>query len=449
MVATSSVEFRILQPFKAAAALSSANKIECARDKSLTHRAIIFSAMATGKSEIMFPLMGEDCLSTVGVFKALGVGFQVEKNLIIVDSKGWDAWQSPVQPVDFGNSGTTARLLIGVFAATPGLVVTCAGDESLSKRPMGRVVSLLRKAGADIDGKDHGNYLPLTIRGKKLSPLHHTFDKASAQVKSAVILAGINIIGKTSITLPSGGRDHTEKMLQQRHAKLAVDSKNGEELITIEGTFRPPAGTFVVPVDPSSAAFFGVLAALLPRGKILLNDVLNNATRCGFVEVLRDMGVSIAANLPANSDQEFLEPVLDLAITAGSPLKGVVVKAEKIPTLIDEVPVLAVAAMFAKGESRFHDLKELRVKESDRLELTAELIRAGGGSVKIVGDDLIVGGGLAEATPFIFDPHGDHRLAMAAAVLATRASGPCKVLNPSCVDVSFPGFFNLLGQFTS
>jgi 3-phosphoshikimate 1-carboxyvinyltransferase len=422
--------------------------LECPPDKSITHRSVIFASMAKGTSEIRKPLMGADCRSTMAAFRALGVTFfhrGDSTDSIVVESPGWDGWVSPVTPLDFGNSGTTARLLTGVFAASPHLFVTAFGDESLSHRPMGRVTKPLRKMGATLLGRKDAAYLPLGIQGGVLSSAHHEVDKASAQVKSALILAGLNIQGETSVTLPAGGRDHTEKMLKSLGAQLTVRFSGKEEIITVKGPFRPAPQVFAVPGDPSSAAFFMVLGALRLSGQLTMKNVLVNDTRTGFLKVLRKMGVRVEST-PAREGGGLLEPVCDLTVTGGATLSSVETEPDDAPSMIDEIPILAVCALFAKGTSVFRGLGELRVKESDRLAKVIDLLKTAGGKAWAEGDDLYVEGLPGKVGPFSFDPAKDHRLAMAASVLARRAHGPCKILDPECVDVSFPNFYSALAQ---
>lgn len=418
----------------------------CPPDKSITHRSVMFAAMAQGESQILSPLMGADCRSTMAVFRALGVEIIEESpSGVRVISPGWDGWRSPEVPLDFGNSGTTARLLTGVFAASDGLFVTCFGDASLSKRPMGRVVTPLRSIGARIMGREDGRLLPMAILGSCLAPGEHVIDKASAQVKSALILAGLHISGDTVVNLPRGSRDHTEKMLQALGAKIEVSGAGTSlETIRLRGPFRPLPRCYKVPGDPSSAAFLAAIAAL-SSGSITIRAMLDNPTRTGFLTVLQRLGVKISKSAPL-ANPNTLEPMVDLAVTGGQPLHAVDMEPELAPTLIDEIPVLAVVALFARGTSRFRGLAELRVKESDRLAKTIELLRCAGGNAHAEGDDLIVEGGLSLAKSFRYDPDWDHRLAMAAGVLAKYAQGPCTIQDPDCVRVSFPGFFELVSS---
>ncbi len=417
--------------------------ILCGRDKSLTHRAVMFAAMADGTSHIQKPLLGADCLSTMGCFRALGVSIeQKSPDLIQVSSGGVKSFRTPSVELDCGNSGTTARLLTGILPAQEGLRAVLIGDESLSQRPMRRIVEPLRRMGAVIFGKDDGNLMPLDIRGRALEPWAHEVDKASAQIKSSLILAGLFCNGVSSVNLPSGSRDHTERMLAKMGAKIESTEAEGRQQVLLEGPFLPKPGIFVIPVDPSSAAFFTVLGLLRSDGVLTLPEVLDNPTRTGFLSALRRMSDGVRSE--AETSEGFVEPTMTLTVYGGQPLTGTRISAAEVPTLVDEIPILAVAAAFAEGPSHFAGLSELRVKESDRLTKTAELLKLAGADVRIEGDDLHIAGGLKEVQAFRYDPLGDHRLAMAAAVLARRSEKPCCILDPECVRVSFPDFFETL-----
>lgn len=418
--------------------------LSCPPDKSITHRSVIFASMAQGTSHILSPLLGADCRSTMGVFRALGAKIEDTPTGVHVSSPGWDHLQSPIVPLDFGNSGTTARLLTGMFAATPGLFVSCFGDASLSNRPMSRVVTPLRAIGARISGRDQAKVLPLAIEGTQLQPGHHFVDKASAQVKSALLLAGLNIDGETAVSLPLGSRDHTEKMLKALGAKVTVgvDSQHGQEHIRVVGRFRPQARRYRVPGDPSSAAFLAAVAAL-SNGRLQIKGMLDNATRTGFLNILKRLGVRIETT-PCPDDPDVLEAMVDLTVHGGNELIAVDIEPELAPSYIDEVPILAVVALFAKGKTRLRGLGELRVKESDRLAKTIELLSKAGGKAFADGDDLLIEGPLSQARRFVYAPDWDHRLAMAAGVLAKFADGPCLIADPDCTQVSFPGFFDVL-----
>ncbi len=418
-------------------------KVLCGRDKSLTHRAVMFAALAKGETIIREPLLGADCLSTMSCFRALGVQIDaIDAKTIRVKSDGFAAFRSPTVDLDCGNSGTTARLISGILAAQPGLKLRLIGDSSLSTRPMRRVVDPLKKMGAHIEGKDQGNFLPLSIIGQNLEAAAHEVDKASAQVKSALLLAGLFCKGTTSVHLPAGSRDHTERMLQRMGAQLTSQQDGGWEKVSIQGPFAPPPGQYMIPVDPSSAAFFCVLGLLRKGGTLLLPEVLDNPTRTGFLRVLARM--SSALQTEAVSDQRFVEPIMQLQIQAGKTLKATDIASSEVPTLVDEIPILAVAAAFADGPSVFHGLEELRVKESDRLSKTAELLQLAGAEVSVQGDSLRIAGRLREVKGFTYDSVGDHRLAMAAAVMARQSKKPCCILDSECVGVSFPDFYEVL-----
>ena len=415
----------------------------CGRDKSLTHRAVMFAALAKGETIVREPLLGADCLSTMSCFRALGVQIEaLDSTSIRVRSEGFVSFRTPAVDLDCGNSGTTARLISGILAAQPGLKVRLIGDSSLSSRPMRRVVDPLRKMGAQFEGKDEGNFLPLIIHGKALQATTHEVDKASAQVKSAILLAGLFCVGETSVRLPNGSRDHTERMLQHMGANLTTDLENGWETVRLQGPFAPPNGRYRIPVDPSSAAFFCVLGLLRKGGQLTLPEVLDNPTRTGFLKVLKRM--SMALSTVSDPHQQFVEPIMQLKITGGTRLKPTDIEASEVPTLVDEIPILAVAAAFADGPSVFHGLEELRVKESDRLSKTAELLRLAGAEVSVQGDSLKIAGRLREVLPFTYDSVGDHRLAMAAAVMARQSKKPCCILDSECVGVSFPDFYRVL-----
>ena len=424
-----------------------AKSLSCGRDKSLTHRAVIFGSMASGHSKIHHALLGADCWATIDAFRALGVKIEVDQALGSIDiiSKGMSAFTSPKTALDCANSGTTARLLIGLFAGIDGLEVCLVGDESLSKRPMDRVIKPLQAMGASITANGPKGYMPVKITGKTLHPAEIEVDKASAQVKSAILLAAANTHGKTRIKLPVGSRDHTERFLKAHGTDCTIEQTEKWETLSITGPFdHLPAIDVSIPVDPSSTAFFAVLCAIHPGTKLTLADTLANETRLGYLKVLKRMGLNVTTT-PSKST--FIEAAVDLNLNSSQQLLGTKISQNDIPTLIDEVPVLAVAAAFAKGESEFEGLQELRIKESDRLEKTYELLTLAGAEASIKGERLLIKGGLTAAKPFTFDPANDHRLAMAAAIIATRSSGECQILNPKCVNVSFPDFFDVLTSF--
>ncbi len=422
--------------------------VDCGRDKSLTHRAIMFSSLAQGDSEIDNPLLGADCISTIDCFRKLGVQIEVQGRSVKISSPGFQLFQSSESSLDCGNSGTTARLLLGLFAGINGLKVTLTGDKSLSKRPMDRVVEPLRQTGAIFAGESGAKYLPITIEGQNLKATNYTINKSSAQVKSALMLAHLPTTGKITVTLPAGSRDHTEKMLIQMGANCQSSVNQGIETVIFTGPFYPHGQKYNIPVDPSSAAFFSVLGLLRPKGKTLIPDVLNNPTRTGYLNALMRMSSHIKCQKAATGNL-FVEATMNLDVEGSFPLVGTDISAAEIPTLVDEIPILAVAAAFASSPSRFSGLSELRIKESDRLAKTYELLQAAGARCSIEGDDLVIFGGLKQANSFHFNPEEDHRMAMAAAIIACFAKSPCKILDEECVAVSFPNFFEELKKFES
>ena len=421
----------------------------CGRDKSLTHRSVMFASLAVGESRVEWPLLGADCLSTINCFRALGVEISVDADsngTIKIKSPGARGLRSPVQVLDCGNSGTTARLLTGILSALPGMNATLVGDSSLSRRPMDRIAEPLRELGADVVGQTTHCYMPLTVTGCQLLPRAVSATKASAQIKSAVILAGMLSRGPFSITLPKGGRDHTERMLRQLGADLSSKVTDTFEEITIVGPFSPPPQTYFIPVDPSSAAFLAVLGLLRRGGKVTLPDVLDNPTRSGFIRILQEMAGVDAVSFKGLAAGKFIEAVGTLTVHGGQQLMGASITSDFVPTLVDEIPILAVAAAFACSPSRFSGLGELRVKESDRLAKTCELLHLAGAKARIEGDDLCIDGGLSSVKPFVYDTREDHRLAMAATILAQKATGPCVISDPECVSVSFPHFFDVIDE---
>lgn len=412
----------------------------CGRDKSLTHRAIMFGSLADGQSRIINPLLGADCLSTISCFEALGVQFEV-KDEIKIDSQGYSSFTSPKTPLDCGNSGTTARLIMGILSALPNLRTTLIGDESLSKRPMKRVIDPLKSMGAKISA-EKDDFLPLTIEGQSLKAVDHEISKASAQIKSCLLLAALFTKGISRIRLPKGSRDHTERVLEKMGAVMGTRIEGDMESIWIKGPFPAKPIDVAIPVDPSSAAFFAVLGLLRKKGEIIMPELLDNDTRTGFIRVLKRMCDGLL--LESAASQNFIEPISTLTVTGGLRLQGTTIEEAEVPTLVDEIPILAVAAAFAETPSLFKGLSELRVKESDRLELTAKLLDAAGAKCEIRGDDLWIAGGLRTVKAFESDSHGDHRLAMAAAILARLCEKPCCILDSECVRVSFPNFYEAL-----
>ena len=411
-------------------------------DKSISLRSLILGALAVGETRITGMLEGEDALSTAKAMQALGA--QVERT-------GEQAWRimgvgvggfaQPRAPLDFGNSGTGCRLAMGAVAGCP-ISATFDGDASLRTRPMRRILDPLEKFGARTIEQTEGGRLPLTMKGA-LDPIPVIYEVPvpSAQVKSAVLLAGLAAPGTTTVIENEATRDHTEKMLKHFGAHLRSDEygKHGRR-ITLTGQPELEGAPVAVPADPSSAAFPMVAALIVPGSEIFLDGVMTNPLRSGLLTTLKEMGAAIET---LTSRHDGGEDVADLLVKAG-PLKGVDVPAERAPTMIDEYPILAVAASFAEGETRMRGLKELRVKESDRLEATAALLRNNGVKVEIDGDDLIVQGKGAAPGGGLVATHMDHRIAMSALVLGTASAEPVKVDDAAFIATSFPGFADMM-----
>jgi 3-phosphoshikimate 1-carboxyvinyltransferase len=400
-------------------------------DKSLTHRALMFAALAPGISRIEGALTSLDARSTARVLRQLGVALGALRRGAPVMVRGRARFRRPVSRLDCGNSGTTTRLMLGLLAAHP-FAAELTGDRSLRRRPMRRVTVPLARMGARFEELAGGDGLPLRVRGGRLEALEYELPVSSAQIKSALLLAGV--VGGVPVSLrePHGtSRDHTERML--RAFGYTLSDRNGWVDFAPTGALR--AFEFRVPGDPSSAAFVVGAAALAQGGSLRVEGVGVNPTRIGFVHVLRRMGVPIAIE---NEELRQGEPVADL-IAGPAPLQATQVGAGEIPALIDEIPLLAVVASRARGTTVFRQVGELRVKESDRLGLIAANLRALGAQAAVVGDDLHVEGGEAPPRGGIHTA-GDHRLAMAFAVLGTLPGARVRMDDMRCAEVSFPNF---------
>ena len=406
-------------------------------DKGMSHRALLFAAMAAGRSQIDGLARGEDVGRTRAALRALGVTVTDghRAGSVVVDGRGVDAFTEPTDVIDCGNSGTSIRLLAGLLAGRPFLSVL-SGDASLVQRPMARVTTPLRAMGAHLDGRVDGTLPPLVVRGGGLSGCTHHLVVASAQVKTALLLAGLQATGTTEVVEPAASRDHTERMLTALGAPITrVDDR----------TVRVTAGApnpfeFTVPGDPSSAAFWVVAATITPGSDLVVEDVALNPARTAFVGVLARMGAAIDV---VETGEQLGEPVGELRVTSSS-LQGTVVEGAEIPGVIDEIPVLAVAAACAEGVTEFRDAAELRVKESDRIATVAELLTNLGVGVEPGDDRLVVRGG--RLRPGAVDSHGDHRIAMAAAVAAGAIEGETRVRGWRAVATSYPEFAEHLGQ---
>ena len=431
------------RPLTAKAAAPLAGAIRVAGDKSISHRALMFAALAIGRTRIDGLLEGEDVLRTAAAMRALGAGVEShEAGLWFVDGAGLGGLREPDDVLDMGNSGTAARLLTGILASHP-IFSVMTGDASLRRRPMGRVIEPLRETGATFHARG-GSRLPLAIMGAANAlPLEHRMTVASAQVKSAILLAGLNARGHTRVEEPVPTRDHSENMLRHFGADVLVEHDGGGRIITLAGQPILRAADVVVPGDPSSAAFPLVAALLVPGSRITVHGVGLNPLRTGLFAVLRDMGARLTVE---GESIQGGEPVGDITVEA-SDLRAVDVPPGRAPSMIDEYPILAVGCAHATGTSRLRGLAELRVKESDRLSATASLLQVNGVRVEIEGDDLIVhgvggpppGGGHVET-------HMDHRLAMSALVLGCATRDAVAIDDAAIIDTSFPGFVTLMNQ---
>ena len=410
-------------------------------DKSISIRALILGALAVGETRIGGLLEGEDVINTVQTLRALGA--QVERTgerRWLVRGVGVGGFAEPAGTLDFGNSGTGCRLMLGAVAGCP-VTATFDGDASLRKRPMRRVLDPLERIGARTLASADGR-LPLTLAGAR-DPIPIVFRPPvpSAQLKSAALLAGLAAPGETVVIEAEATRDHTEKMLTHFGAQVRVEPEGGNgRRITLIGQPELVPEPIVVPADPSSAAF-PVIAALIARGSdVILDGVMMNPLRTGLITTLCEMGASIEE---LDRRKEGGEDVADLRVRSGV-LRAVEVPAERAPSMIDEYPVLAVAAAFAEGTTVMRGLKELRVKESDRLAATAALLRGNGVAVDIEGDDLLVHGNGRAAGGGVVTTHMDHRIAMAAMVLGLASDKPVQIDDGTFIATSFPGFVELM-----
>ncbi|GEN53922.1 3-phosphoshikimate 1-carboxyvinyltransferase [Halobacillus faecis] len=405
-------------------------------DKSISHRSVIFSALAQGTSVITNFLTGEDCLRTVEAFRLMGVNIEQAGNKITVHGKGLSHLREPSQPINFGNSGTTARLMSGVLAGLP-LFTTAFGDESLSKRPMDRVIQPLRVMGADIQGREHDSLLPLAFRGKKLEGARHELTVKSAQVKSALLLAGMLAEGETEVIELGETRNHTEMLLPEFGVDVEVEGRS----IKIKGGQEPSASDIKVPGDISSAAFFLVAASIVPDSELVIRDVGLNPTRDGIVKALKGMGANIEVQVHTHIGSE---PVGDIVVRH-SPLKGMTLEGDLIPNVIDEIPILALAATQAEGKTIIKDAEELRYKETDRIKAVVETLSLLGADIEAQEDGMIIQGG----TPLnggTIDSYGDHRIGMMGAIASLICEREVTVQNKECINISYPSFFTDLNQ---
>ncbi|MCQ5130189.1 3-phosphoshikimate 1-carboxyvinyltransferase [Butyricicoccus faecihominis] len=403
-------------------------------DKSISHRAVMLGALASGETRITGFLMGEDCLSTIDCFRKMGVEIEINDTEVVVHGVGLHGLSEPEGPLYTGNSGTTTRLICGILAGQP-FTVTVSGDASIQKRPMGRVIGPLREMGARIHGRDD-NFCPLTLYPSELYGMEYTLPVASAQLKSAILLAGLYAEGQTTVIEPTPSRDHTERMFRA----LGVEIETNGNVITLDPPEDLHAIDIAVPGDISSAAFFLAAGAIVPGSELTIQGVGVNPTRTGVIDVLRAMG----ADITESNHLDGAEPVCDLTVRH-SALHGTEIGGPIIPRLIDELPVIAVAAAFAKGTTVIRDAAELKVKESNRIAaMVTELVKAGV-DIEETADGMIIRGGKT-VRGADFATYGDHRIAMSLAVLALAADGASRIADPEVVSISYPGFFDTLDR---
>ncbi|NLL77271.1 MAG: 3-phosphoshikimate 1-carboxyvinyltransferase [Clostridiales bacterium] len=400
-------------------------------DKSISHRAVMFGSLALGTTEITNFLQGADCLSTIDCFRRLGIDIENEADTIIIHGRGLDGLAAPSSILDAGNSGTTTRLISGILAAQP-FESILTGDESIQKRPMKRIMEPLSMMGADILSLRGNDCAPLRITGKKLHGIHYYSKIASAQVKSAILLAGLYADSVTKVTEPTISRNHSEIMLRTFGANVRTEGTTA----VIEPRPALKGAKIQIPGDISSAAYFIAAGLIVPGSDILIKNVGINPTRDGIIKVAKAMG----GNITLLNESHAGEPTADLHVTY-SELHGITIEGDIIPTLIDEIPIIAIMAATAKGTTVIKDAFELKVKESNRIDATVQNLSSMGCKVTGTDDGMIIRGG-GNLTGSVIDPHADHRIAMSFAVASLIAQGENEILNSDCVSISYPSFYS-------
>ena len=405
-------------------------------DKSISHRAVMFGSISDGRTNISGFLTGEDCLSTISCFKKMGIEIEVCGTDVVVHGKGLHGLSSPEGILDVGNSGTTIRLLTGLLC---GQDFNCklTGDNSIQKRPMERVAVPLREMGADISGriKDNKLFAPVNVKGKKLKGISYAMNVASAQVKSAILLASLYADGQTEIIEPEPTRNHTEIMLNY----LGADIKRDGNKIISSPVKELYAKEIHVPGDISSAAYFLVTGTICKNSEITINNVGVNPTRTGIISVLHEMGANISVE---NKRVVCGEPVADIHVKY-SKLKGITIGGDIIPSLIDEIPVIAVAASLAEGKTVIKDAGELKVKESNRIKTIVCELKKLGADIEETEDGMVING-VNRLKGNVCESYGDHRIAMSIAVAALASQGETTIKGMECADISFPGFYDYI-----
>ena len=400
-------------------------------DKSISHRSVMFGSIAKGTTEIHNFLDGADCLSTIGCFRRMGIDIENKNGVVTVQGKGMHGLAAPAETLDCGNSGTTTRLISGILAPQ-NFDVTLTGDESIQKRPMKRIIDPLSQMGAKIESVNGNGCAPLHITGSPLHGIHYNSPVASAQVKSSILLAGLYADGETRVTEPYISRDHSERMLSAFGADIHTEGTTA----ILQPAKQLYGQKIQVPGDISSAAFFIAAGLIVPDSEILIKNVGINPTRDGILRVCKAMNADIEL---LNVNTASGEPTADLLVRSGK-LTGTAIEGAIIPTLIDELPVIAAMACYAEGTTVIRDAAELKVKESNRIAVMVENLTAMGADVTETEDGMIIHGG-KPLHGAVIDSKKDHRIAMTFAVAALGASGETEILDADCVNISYPGFY--------
>jgi len=403
-------------------------------DKSISHRAVMFGAISEGITEITGFLKGNDCMSTISCLKKLGINIEISGDKVIVYGKGLNGLSEPAEILDAGNSGTTIRLMSGILAAQP-FSCEITGDSSIKKRPMNRVITPLSLMGAKIKGINKDGFAPLHIEGTKLKAMEYKLPVASAQVKSAILLASLFADKPTTVIEPVASRNHTEIMLNYFGAD--IKNENGKIISApVKQLYGKPV---VVPSDISSAAFFMVAGLIIPDSHIIIRNVGVNETRTGIIDALKKMGGNIKV---INQNNENGEAVADIEVMTSN-LNSVTLEGSIIPKMIDEIPVFAVAALFANGVTTVKNAEELKVKESNRIAVMTEELGKMGAEIEETDDGMIIKGNAALHGAEV-ESHDDHRVAMSLAIAALKADGNTTINNADCVNISFPSFYDYI-----
>lgn len=402
-------------------------------DKSISHRSIMLGSLAEGTTEVHGFLQGADCLSSIACFQKMGVAIENDRatNIVHIHGSGLQNLQAPSDTLDVGNSGTTTRLMSGILAAQSFESIV-NGDASIQKRPMKRIMTPLSLMGADITSIHDNDCAPLRIRGRQLHGIHYDSPVASAQVKSAILLAGLYAEGTTEITEPYVSRDHSERMLSAYGAKIT----RTDHTVTIQPADHLYAQKILIPGDISSAAYFIVAGLITPNSSLTIRNVGINPTRDGILEVCKSMGAKLTLS---NVHEMTGEPVADITVET-SPLKGTIIEGAIIPELIDEIPIIAILACFADGDTIIRNAEELKVKESNRIDVMVENLTSMGADIEGTEDGMIIHGG-RPLHGTIIDSKLDHRIAMSFAIAGMNADGETEITGAECVNISYPDFY--------